>query len=364
MRLIEKKNDSTGVTVDNGALINWASVGGQNGSLNGFTLTLNNGYLMATKGRLIIQGFTFEITDASEQLVNLAGYAVDSTEERTCYLKVNFDATGRDSSYEFHIDKTSNYKTNVDIQYGLSGSYYYPLCTFRKNGNEIQNFQSKVKNVTVGGGSSSGGSGINVVPQPVIGVIRSKLGGAGVPSTDGGYIVLANAYDFYKLKDSYTIKLSLFRRRQNAKYRLTIIGGKRYAKKTQWTKSNVATIGWVDWNSLSFSNEVNGGTQPCKGIIATVQSFIDRFFYKIEGTGNIVPGTDVTSNVRATGSKKRKKNGIISYKHNFVEFAYKLYLYNANGQKVGESALSNSIVLMPDKTRVGKTVHFVTIANR
>ena len=364
MRLIEKKNDSVGVTVDNGALINWASVGGQNGALTGFALSLSSGYLVATKGRLIVQGFTFEITDSSEQLYNLAAYSVDSSEERTLYLKINYDATSRDSSYEFHVDKTSNYKANTDIQFGAAGSYYYPLCTFQKSGNDIQNFQSKVKSIVIGGGSSAGGSGINAVPQPVIGVIRSKLGGAGVPSTDGGYVVLANAYDFYILKDSYTIKLSLFRRRQNAKYRLTTIGGKRYAKKTQWTESSVATIGWIDWNSLVFNSEVNGSSQPCKGIIATVQAFIDRFFYKIEGSGNIVPGTTMTNNVRATGSKKRKKNGTVSYKHNFVEFAYKLYLYNANGKKVGESALSNSIILMPDRSRAGKTIHFVTIANR
>lgn len=364
MRLIEKKNDSIGVTVDNDALINWASVGGQNGAITGFALSLSNGYLVATKGRLIVQGFTFEITDSNEQLYNLAAYSVDSSEERTLYLKVNYDATSRDSSYEFHIDKTSSYKANIDIQFGTNGSYYYPLCTFQKSGNDIQNFQSKVKNITIGGGSSSGGSGINAVPQPVIGVIRSKLGSAGVPSTDGGYIVLANALDFNSLKDSYTIKLSLFRRRQNAKYRLTTSGGKRYAKKTQWTESNISNLGWVDWNTLTFGSEVNGGTAPYKGIIATVQSFIDRFFYKIEGSGSIVPGSTMTNIVRATGSKKRKRVGGVTYKHNFVEFAYKIYLYNANGKKVGESALSNSIIIMPDKSRMNKTVHFVIIANR
>ena len=91
MRLIEKKNDSVGVTVDNGALINWASVGGQNGALTGFTLSLSSGYLVATKGRLIVQGFTFEIIDSSEQLYNLAAYSVDSSEERTLYLKINYD---------------------------------------------------------------------------------------------------------------------------------------------------------------------------------------------------------------------------------------------------------------------------------
>ncbi len=364
MRLIEKKNDSTGVTVDNGALINWASVGGQNGALVGFTLSVSSGYLVATKGRLIIQGFTFEILDASEQLYNLSAYSVDSTEERTLYLKVNYDATSRDSSYEFHVDKTSIYKTNTDIQYGLTGSYYFPLCTFQKSGNEIQNFQSKVKEVVIGG--ASGSSGLNAVPQPLLGVIKSKLGGAGVSSTDGGYIVLANALDFTTLANSYSLKLSLYRRRQNAKYRLTTIGGKRYAKKTQWTESSVGSgLSWISWESIVLdSSEVNGSAVPAKGIIGTVQSYIDRFFYLISGSGSIIPGTTMTSNVRATGSKKTRRSGVVSYKHNFVEFAYKIYLYNANGQKVGESALSNSIILMPDKTRKNKTVHFTIIANR
>lgn len=364
MRLIEKKNDSTGVTVDNGALINWASVGGQNGALNGFALSLLNGYLVATKGRLIVQGFTFEITEATEQLYNLAAYTTDSSEERTLYLKINFDASERDSSYEFHVDKSSNYKTNTDIQYGITGSYYFPLCTFQKSGVDVQNFKSKVKEVVIGG--ASGASGLNAVPQPLLGVIKSKLGGAGVSSTDGGYIVLANALDFTTLANSYSLKLSLYRRRQNAKYRLTTIGGKRYAKKTQWTESSVGSgLSWIAWENIVLnSSEVNGSAMPAKGIIGTVQSYIDRFFYLISGSGSIIPGTTMTSNVRATGSKKRKRSGVVSYKHNFVEFAYKIYLYNANGQKVGESALSNSIILMPDKTRKNKTVHFTIIANR
>ena len=364
MRLIEKKNDSTGVTVDNGALINWASVGGQNGALTGFSLSVSSGYLVATKGRLIVQGFTFEVTDASEQLFDLGSYSVDSSEERTLYLKINFDATSRDSSYEYHVDKSSNYKTNTDIQYGITGSYYFPLCTFQKSGADVQNFKSKVKKVVIGG--ASGSSGLNAVPQPLLGVIKSKLGGAGVSSTDGGYIVLANALDFITLASSYSLKLSLYRRRQNAKYRLTTIGGKRYAKKTQWTESSVGSgLSWISWESIVLnSSEVNGSEMPAKGIIGTVQSYIDRFFYLISGSGNIIPGTTMTSNVRATGSKKRKRSGVVSYKHNFVEFAYKIYLYNANGQKVGESALSNSIILMPDKTRKNKTVHFTIIANR
>ena len=366
MRLIEKKNDTTGVTVDNGALINWASVGGQNGSLNGFALSLLNGYLVATKGRLIVQGFTFEITEATEQLYNLAAYTTDSSEERTLYLKINFDASERDSSYEFHVDKSSNYKTNTAIQFGQTGSYYFPLCTFQKNGNAIQNFQSKVKEIVIGGSSAGASSGINAVPRPLLGVIKSKLGNAGVPSTAGGYIVLANALDFSTLANSYSIKLQLYRRRQNAKYRLTTNGGKRYAKKTQWTESQVGSgISWVSWENIILdSNEVNGSTAPCKGIIASVQTFINRFFKLVSGSGNIVPGTTMTSNVRATGSKKRKRSGVISWKHNFVEFAYKIYLYNANGKKVGESAISNSIYLAPEKTRKNKTVHFTIIANK
>lgn len=365
MRLIEKKNDTTGVTVDNGALINWASVGGQNGALSGFALSVSSGYLVATKGRLIVQGFTFEVTDANEQLFDLGSYSVDSSEERTLYLKINFDATSRDSSYEYHVDKSSNYKTNTDIQYGITGSYYFPLCTFQKSGADVQNFKSKVKEVVIGGvGGSS--SGLNAVPQPLLGVIKSKLGGAGVPSTDGGYIVLANALDFSTLANSYSIKLQLYRRRQNAKYRLTKNGGARYAKKTQWTESQAGSgISWVSWESLTLdSSEVNGSSTPCKGIIASVQTFINRFFKLVSGSGSIVPGTTMTSNVRATGSKKRKRSGVVSWKHNFVEFAYKIYLYNANGQKVGESAISNSIYLAPEKTRENKTVHFTIIANK
>ena len=364
MRLIEKKNDSIGVTVDNGALMNFIAAGGQNGALAGFELSLSSGNLVVTKGSLIIQGFTFE--SQGETLYDLSSVSVDSTEARILCLKVDYDATTRDSAWSFVVKKESEQGgLAVDnIQNGITGSYYFVLCSFTKSGSSIQNFQSKVKKIVIGAAASTGGNGINAVPQPVIGVIRSKSGTSGVASTDGGYIVLANALDFWSLKDSYTIKFCLYRRRQNAKYRLTTFGGKRYAKKTQWTECNIASLGWIDWTSLTFGSEVNGGTAPYKGIITTVQTFINRFFYKIEGSGSIVPGTTMTNNVRATGSKKRKKNGVVTYKHNYVEFAYKLYLLNANGKTVGESALSNSIILMPDKTRAGKTVHFVTIANR
>lgn len=360
MRLIEKKNDVTGVTVDNGALINWASVGGQNGALTGFALSVTSGILYATKGRLIVQGFTFEITDASEQLYNLGNYSVDSTEERTLYLKINFDATTRDSSYEYHVDKSNNYKTNADIQYGVTGSYYFPLCTFQKVGNEIQNFQSKVKTITIGG-SGGGGSGLNLVPQPVLGAIRSKLGGAGVASNEGGYIVLGNAEEFYSLSNSYNARLVLYRRLQGAKYRLTTNGGKRYAKKTHWTECGISGIGYVAWSSLTFDNEINGGA-PYKAKIASVQTFINTFFRLVSGSGSIVPGTTQTNNVRATRSKKRKGTPV-TWKHNFVEFAYKIRLFNTSGQLVGESALSNSIIILPDPSRRGKTVHFIVKAN-
>lgn len=357
MRLIEKKNDVIGVTVDNGALINWASVGGQNGALTGFALSVTSGILYATKGRLIVQGFTFEITDASEQLYNLGNYSVDSTEERTLYLKINFDASTRDSSYEYHVDKSSNYKTNADIQYGVTGSYYFPLCTFQKVGNEIQNFQSKVKTITIGGG----GSGLNLVPQPVLGAIRSKLGGAGVASNEGGYIVLGNAEEFYSLSNSYNARLVLYRRLQGAKYRLTTNGGKRYAKKTHWTECGIRGIGYVAWSSLTFDNEINGGVRY-KAKIASVQTFINTFFRLVSGHGSIVPGTTQTSDVRATRSKKRKGTPV-TWKHNFVEFAYKIRLFNTSGQLVGESALSNSIIILPDPSRRGKTVHFIVKAN-
>ena len=106
MRLIEKKNDTVGVTVDNGAQMNYAAVGGQNGSFSeGFKISLNNGNVVATQGRLIIQGFTFEVSQASEVLFDLLSYAVADSDKRTLYLKVTFDASSRNSSYSFVLGR-------------------------------------------------------------------------------------------------------------------------------------------------------------------------------------------------------------------------------------------------------------------
>lgn len=369
MRLIEKKNDSVGVTVDNGAQMNYAAVGGQNGSFsNGFKLSYSEGNVVATKGRLIVQGYTFEVTQASEVLFDLLGYAVADSDKRTLYLKVTFDATSRNSSFQLVVDKSSNYHENANIQDGVSGDYYYPLATFSKNGSSVQNFESQVKSIYIGtgqaaagtGGGVSGGSGLSIIPQPVIGVIDGKKESrTTIGSAQHGYIVLSNAGEFRTLSNSYNIKLVFYRRLANAKYRG---GGTPYLRmrKTQWVESTA--ISPISWSTLTTPEVIEGGSANSKKAITTMAAIVKRFFR--DKNGNQVILGESQSPIHATRAKVRKVAGTLSengtYKHNFVEFAFKIKLYNVNGALVGESAMSNSIFIAPDLSKgITGTAHVV-----
>lgn len=356
MRLIEKKNDTVGVTVDNGALINYAAVGGQNGSFSeGFKITLNNGNVVASQGRLIVQGYTFEVNQASEVLFDLLGYAVADSDKRTLYLKVTFDATNRNSSYQFVVDKSSNYHENAQIQDGVNGDYYYPIATFSKSGSQILNFESQVKAIYIGtgqasagtGGGVQGGSGLSIIPQPVIGVIDGKkVSRKTIGSAQHGYVVLTNAGEFRSLANSYNLKLIFYRRVANAKYRG---GGTPYLRmrKTQWVQSEAVSP--IGWNNLTTPGVIEGGSATGKKAITTVAAIVSRFFRDMSGH-NVELGT-TTGKVRATRAKVRKASGAQSstgtFKHNFVEFAFKVKLYNISGSLVGESTMSNSIFIAP-----------------
>lgn len=348
MRLIEKKNDSVGVTVDNGALINYAAVGGQNGALAGFNISIEAGIVKATKGRLIVQGYTFEITEASENIFDLMAYTVGDADKRTLYLVVEFDAISRNSSYRITVDKSSNYHEPKNIQAGESGEYYYPLATFIKNGSSIQNFESQVKSVYIGTGTASGGTtvpgtggGIPNTPQPWIGVID-------------GHVVLGNASEFEKLANSYTVKFEFYRKLTNARYRISR-NPKTFAHKTHWTSSNAMPT--VGWSALTIPNGIQGGSIIYKKQIVQLTDVIYRFF-KNENGQTYTPGSVWAIATRSKKVKRKTSTGAkkIAYKYNFVEFAYKAKFYNTNGSLIGESPLSNSIVIRVE--RQGKVNHY------
>lgn len=353
MRLVEKKAGN-GVRVDNDALLNYLSLGKQNGALSGFSITYSNGSIYASKGRLAVQGFTLEVTDDIEEIIDLTSVSIEDTAVRCLYLKVDYDSSEYDSSYSWVIDlysKNGSLSKN-EIQTGITGSYYYPVATFVKSGATVSNFTSLVKAISVNGGTSTG---YNSVPQPVLSIVCAKLGRTSTHFNliENGYVMIGNAMDYTALSESYTVKFEFYRGLRQARYRSGTVGNnKLWTRKTQWIKSDAMSD--VVYTSLT-NPQISGGDAPYKKAICTIMDVINRFFYDdLYGynhtNGAIVLGTTLAENVRATRSKIRKSSNTHSahIKHNFVKFAYKVALYNTTGAKIGESALSNAITIKPD----------------
>ena len=358
MRLIEKKNDTIGVTVHNGALMNYIAAGGQNGSLNGFNLSISNGNLVASKGTLIIQGFTFE-TDG-ETLLDLTAQGIDSTDPRIVCIKLDYSAEDKDSAYSLVVKKASEEGglSKDEIQNGITGSYYYTLCSFVKNGSSFSDFVSKVSGIALGG---AGGSGVASVPQPQLTVMKSKSLAAGVPSIATGYLCLGNYDEFLKLANQYTIRLEFYRNVKNAKYRS---GYKLWTKKTQLIYSG--KLSDVLFSDLTIPNDISAGSQPYKAKIMNIRTMIDYFFYDDSTNLPIVDGTTQAHNVRCTRSKIRKARGNHQkhFKYNYLEFGYKVKLYNSNKQLVGESPCSNLIRIAVNNTKPNATGGYFIITSK
>ena len=166
LRLISKKNDSVGVTVDVDAAIHNEAFHGQNGAVYGFIISLNGGYIKATNGLLSIRGFLFE-TDVETNLFNLSAYSASDAQERILYLVITYDKTNRDTSFEFEVKLASASITQTNIDRNTSGSYYYPIAKFTKNGNEVTSFESKVQQIAIGASGGEGGTGL-YIPTPVL----------------------------------------------------------------------------------------------------------------------------------------------------------------------------------------------------
>lgn len=350
MRLIEKKNDSVGVTVDNGAVMNYASVAGQNGAIYGFTLALSNGSVMATKGRLVVQGFTFETLE-TEELYDLDSYTPESTAEQSLYLRITWDSTSRDAVFTYVVKPSSEYVANTQIQENISGSYFYKLCTFSKSGAAITSFTSKVS-VIYFGGSGGDSSGI-VTPQPVLSVVSKKSGTAGVPSLYNGYLMIGNADEYVSLASSYTLKFEFYRRITNGHYRSSSAGTtKMWTKKSQWIRSFAgATYGSIHTSTVPFSAlydaEITGGSIQYKLAICPIKTIIDAFFKDVT-TGTAITNATIPNKIRATRSKKMRATIPNRYRYNFLEFAYKAVVYNQAGKVIGESAMSNCVFIKPN----------------
>lgn len=146
-RLIERKGDATGVTPDNDALLNYEALGRADGRLYGFEIGYSNGYVTATKGRISIRGFTFEAT-GTENLYNIASYSTATTSEYTLYLRVDYDASTRDASYDYEVRPSSETLTSAEIEKNVSGSAYLALFAFSKSGGTVSNWSDRLSDIS------------------------------------------------------------------------------------------------------------------------------------------------------------------------------------------------------------------------
>lgn len=357
LRLIEKKADSLGVTVDNGASMNYAAVGKQNGALHGFELSQIDGNLYATKGILMIQGFRIELT-AQELLVDLTSFSVPDNEKRKLYLVLDFDSTNRDASFSdpmYVIKKEGEYVQSVQIQNGENGSYYFPLCTFKNNDGVITDFDSLVKQISTSPlMSSSGSSSIAIgsglqIPQPVLSVVTSSANSNGGHFLNG-WLCIGDTTMFDELNKSYKLSIVFYRKLQNAKYRSGNFP-KLHTKKSQLVKtSKIAIMKWSDLTTPLFTR----GRIDFKKAIMTIQKFIDYFFKDVSTKGHVT-SSSYTKNIKATRSKKRKAtiypNHPKHYKHNFAEIAVQVIVSDIAGKELGRSPISNTIFCKPDLTQ-------------
>jgi|GEM_PF-2360901 len=345
MRLVEKKNLAPGVTPDIGAARNKIGARGQNGAIFGFGLSNLNGVVKVAKGLLSVQGFTFEVLE-TEDLFDISSFAVASTETYIIYLAVTFDAATRDVSSAVECYKASVLKSNVAIEQGISGTFYYPLAKFVKSGSAIASFQSLVKDI-----SNSGTGNSVVVPQPTLAIVNIQATHSGVKSVLNGWVMIGNVLEYASLASSYDVQFVFFRKLQKSHTRSA---KKLWTTRTMWCESEMSgssgignfsklTVGYNNLVSISIS----GSTYPTKKSICPVSDIIQAAFYvkASDGTKTAVTQGCNPAQIRSTRSHNAGKTRGI--RHNFVEFAYKARVYS-NGVLIGESAMSNPVVIVPN----------------
>jgi len=345
MRLVETKNLAPGMTPDIGAARNRIGSRGQNGAIFGFSLSNVNGVVKASKGLLSVQGFTFEVLE-TEDVFDIASFSVSSTETYIIYLAVSFNASTRDVSSTVECYKASVTKSNVSIEQGLTGTYFYPLAKFVKNGPTIVSFESSVKDI-----SNSGTGTSVVVPQPTLAIVNTHASHSGVKSVVNGWLMIGNVLEYSSLASSYDVQFVFFRKLQKAHTRSAEL---LWTTRTMWcesSRSGNSGIGnfsklTVGYNNLT-SVIISGSTFQTKKSVCPISEIISAAFY-LKATGGtkspVVEGCNPAL-IRATRSHNAGTSRGI--RHNFLEFAYKVRVFS-NGVLIGESALSNSVIVIPN----------------
>lgn len=351
LRLISKKNDSIGVTVDVDAVEHHKAFHEQSGAVFGFSITLSSGYVRASKGLLSVRGFLFETTEATN-LFNLAAYSVSDSQTRCLYLKLTYNASTRDTSYEFVVNLPSSVPASANIEQNEDGDCYYEIARFSKNGSVISTFSSSVKGISVS--ISSGGTGLHV-PEPLIKVVgNSAL--CDLRHIDGmaaGDFKLANFDAYRELANRYEVKLIFFRRHQKVHYKNGSRGG---YNDTHWSE-----IGSLYNSATHLAQNFDGRLSLSHGEFTAsgfpIINLISNLFFVQNGRSKSV--LDITSIdslpssawIRATRSKVQYEHGtsnIHSIRHNFVEIAVRIDVHDAQtSELLGSSAMSSPLLILP-----------------
>ena len=150
MIILEVKDGSTGVNVDNGALLNYNAVDKQDGRLCGFSLSIDSDMnLIATAGTLMVHGIRLQVRATETITAKIASYQpTDSTALQCVNLVLSYDSKERTTSFTFGCEKADVAHENPSIEEDITGTIYYRLATFIKANGAVTGFTDCVKDVT------------------------------------------------------------------------------------------------------------------------------------------------------------------------------------------------------------------------
>ena len=149
-RLLEIKNDplGIGISVDNGALLNFKALHEQNGIIEGCELNNVDGSIYIGEGTLSIQGFRIQFT-GSEKVFDMINFQTTQNGDFKAIVRIEYDATLNNAVYAFDATPAQNTLKQDKIQNKITGIYEYPIACFIKSGTSISNFKSLLTQINV-----------------------------------------------------------------------------------------------------------------------------------------------------------------------------------------------------------------------
>jgi hypothetical protein len=386
IRLIEKIG--TAQHTQDGALLNFNTLGRQNGALYGCQLVLASPSLITiTKGVLVLRGYRVEIS--ADEIFNSVGLPLPTNPE-VRYIVLRIDVEGGDATAQILI-KGTNAQIGYEIE-RINGFAEYLMGTFRIDStNGITNLTSAIQIIqnTASGGQSSSPSIVDIndmsIPTPEIALFKRR-------SEDYGHLYLKNAMDYNKYQENYEVVIRLYRYIGNMVYRYTSpqTGTKTNYKKTGYIAPKPygtigrADIGWRRAEKEKFALEKNLSelmditieNDPSdlfikQNAIDAVWDFIDTMFFYEPGTIDSDPAatskyvrepistTSVNPYWIRTTRSGRRKNAISSawpgtdgnsrwHRRNYFRFCYKIVLkHKTTKEDLRVSEKSRDIMIRP-----------------